>query len=916
MPWSLSFGKKSRYTNKGMLADSATGFSVTDSFANAMSLHWSRDQTPVNAAINSSLGTGLYWDAAMPGNSPQDAGFTFTFSTTPESGVDPSSAWNNADLWGQVHYGLAIDHPDSNLQAVAEFVQDGIAQLEARLRIDFAPGATPEEITAEKSAIVQLMTPDPAGGVPGTLDTTWFDNLSFETRVPFTTTFLESVGGANVLTDWIHSGSSYDFYVRGYEAVLSNWSTEISLAQAGLEYVLPNFYSVYAEGVYGQTEEMSLINSLGGHFVPNIRNQLGAALGSQESGKNRYAKYFKKFANTLVSLNSLEIVTNQGATAIAGTEVFNSIRDKYRNYIFSNSSLSLFANEADKAEMFPMHTNIAFSTDGSTRFMDMICDIGIETELMKAMIPDDDGFGSPTSGYLYIPDPGYSVQAPILNFMAANQSKKFAIDTEEYFRAGPPEMPPNITHTFNVQDLKMVNIVDWVNSSLEVSSPELNPNVWPSKKAVVIRDNREVQDILGAPLDPVPAPPGAMQGNMPGQSESKKMQALVKISEFVKDKTRSLKRLFAGTPAYSEVAFYKITKYAADWVRESKRETSYYIPNSSKLDICHFVDTQVRYGQPYTYTITPYMVVVGSEYNYHNITNPLGPDGAAIEIGVNLRSKLVLIEGRSTIIPKSSLTVLDAPPMPPDVLVYPYRGISNEISMMVNATAGSRAMKPVKVTPGDEADIVQQKIVQGRRDNKIKFRWDDLPSGFEVFRTTTRPKSYMDFQGSLRTFLSPNGATSAGFTDTIEPNIKYYYTFRTVDVHAHKSNPSPIFEIEMVGNERGLPFLETRIIDVEEEYIDERSKTLFSKPMRRYIQILPTTPQGLLNTEQSNIPLSVTDADGNTTTTVEGVEKITLGVADESLWNKTFRIRFTSKKTGRKIDLDVNFTVENRLTES
>ena len=152
---------------------------------------------------------------------------------------------------------------------------------------------------------------------------------------------------------------------------------------------------------------------------------------------------------------------------------------------------------------------------------------------------------------------------------------------------------------------------------------------------------------------------------------------------------------------------------------------------------------------------------------------------------------------------------------------------------------------------------------------------------------------------------------AGSFVDNIVPNQKYYYTARTVDVHGNLSNPTTVFEVEMISK-KGMPYLEFDTIDLQEEYISQQEKSLMKKPMRRYIQIIPTVPQGLLNVPLSNLPLQ--NAAGEDT--VNGVQSVVLGVSDEKLWGKKFRFRFTSKKTGRKIELDVNFTTEHQLNES
>jgi hypothetical protein len=102
----------------------------------------------------------------------------------------------------------------------------------------------------------------------------------------------------------------------------------------------------------------------------------------------------------------------------------------------------------------------------------------------------------------------------------------------------------------------------------------------------------------------------------------------------------------------------------------------------------------------------------------------------------------------------------------------------------------------------------------------------------------------------------------------------------------------------------GPPYMILNTVDFKEEEMRNKKPL---KSMRRYVQIIPTTPQGLLNVGASNLISA---------TTVKGVRNVVLGVADEKLWGKKFRFRFTSKKTGRKIDLDVNFRSEHQLKQS
>ena len=76
------------------------------------------------------------------------------------------------------------------------------------------------------------------------------------------------------------------------------------------------------------------------------------------------------------------------------------------------------------------------------------------------------------------------------------------------------------------------------------------------------------------------------------------------------------------------------------------------------------------------------------------------------------------------------------------------------------------------------------------------------------------------------------------------------------------------------------------------------------------MQIVPAFPQTLLNTEGLEGLDSVAKESrwGNP-------DLFKLGVQDESVWNKTFKIRLTSKKTGKKVDLKVKFENKHNSTE-
>ena len=119
--------------------------------------------------------------------------------------------------------------------------------------------------------------------------------------------------------------------------------------------------------------------------------------------------------------------------------------------------------------------------------------------------------------------------------------------------------------------------------------------------------------------------------------------------------------------------------------------------------------------------------------------------------------------------------------------------------------------------------------------------------------------------------------------------------FRTIDVHAGISNPSAIYEIELY-NDGGAGYPMIRHYDLS----SPNPKTT-TKSARKIIQIIPRIAQVFLNEEASGL------VDGGVVQPAAGNKNIVLGNQAEPLFGKKFKIRFTSKSTGKKVDLNVNF---------
>ena len=209
-------------------------------------------------------------------------------------------------------------------------------------------------------------------------------------------------------------------------------------------------------------------------------------------------------------------------------------------------------------------------------------------------------------------------------------------------------------------------------------------------------------------------------------------------------------------------------------------------------------------------------------------------------------------------------------------------------------------MSPIIINPDDS--FVFSKIAKSLKlppGAPLPFRSDDPPSQFQIFRITKHPEKYSDFAGKMirtvDTFLESKGIhlSSSTIIEGLKPNTKYYYTFRVIDIHGKMSNPSAIFKIELV-DEKGAIYLLVESVELE-----KTQNTQLSKGMKQIFNIVPRMAQGIFDASR------ITDM-----STANGLTSARLGLIEENLWGKKFKIRLISKKSGKKVDLNIIFKTE------
>jgi len=529
------------------------------------------------------------------------------------------------------------------------------------------------------------------------------------------------------------------------------------------------------------------------------------------------------------------------------------LNQKFSNILLSDKDFSLIKEYNEKREMFPMYVDIKFSTDKTTTIAQALKDTKLSnlfvTQVANRLISEE----NPT--FL---DCVQSIETNVQESPSSNLKRRVSITQQ------------------NKRIWDITTLIQQLGSSNEMLNGD---------SAIYLGDYQNQIDTMGTE-------------NSVFIKNLMSTIFIEKLRKIVKDKFRTYQQVMEGVPAYSETVLYRVAKFEGG--PNGTPIQNYYFPNSNEVDVLRFIDTQVKYGKQYSYVVYAYQFVIGNKYQYRNLTVPVSGETASFK--VYNEPSLVLFEHQFY-----SFTgkIIDDPPIPPDVNIVPYKGIDDKILIMMNSAVGNFVTDPVILNESEESIIDEIRVEKklGPRD-PIRFKADDHVSTFEIYRTEVVPKSYLDFQGQFRGLVrtdvdlnSKQSATSAAFVDTIEPNKKYYYIFRSIDNHNNFSNPTPIIRIEMV-NENGSIFMLKDTVD----FAQEKRET--SKSAKRFIQLVPNVLQASINEEASGFD--------KVSTAFETKDKIVLGISDEPLWGKTFKIRLTSKSTGKKMDFRVKFEHEHK----
>ena len=303
-----------------------------------------------------------------------------------------------------------------------------------------------------------------------------------------------------------------------------------------------------------------------------------------------------------------------------------------------------------------------------------------------------------------------------------------------------------------------------------------------------------------------------------------------------------LKGIFdVATMVDDQDLFFEIVKKDENGSIVQKFYTSFLTLNASSFE---FYDTQVKVGKFYS-------------YEFYSFRHYPSLDGN--QYGQIMRSPIPIFS-REIMITQPSLPVPDVSFSSEKDEVNKYK-ISILLNMNKNSENGTFVNNnfvefiPMSMNISNFYESLvswnTRKNMLDIMDSKPSFVYESQVGRYEIFRMTSHPTVGYENITVEPIFEEAVSGTQLVYIDTLEPFKKYYYVFRAINFYDYPSNPTPIYEVELIEDADEV-FLNMKVVN----FLDETQKKYKNfKSMMKYLQIIPSSNQttfdeaNLLNVE-------------------------------------------------------------------
>ena len=346
---------------------------------------------------------------------------------------------------------------------------------------------------------------------------------------------------------------------------------------------------------------------------------------------------------------------------------------------------------------------------------------------------------------------------------------------------------------------------------------------------------------------------------------------------------KNYKNILENEICENEIIVYKVEKYLNQVAGDPIQSFWFY----SDKELYEYYDIQIRKDQTYIYNLKSYVILYGTSYTLTEISS----DSEKIEALITLTPSFKITQISTDSV---KVNVSPKPQLEPAVRFFNESDSENKIKIYLDLQYGYKSSNYVPLNNEDEWRIAKQKT---NLEGKYDFQYSKEDGKFEVYRVKSKPSSYRDFEtAKILDVRGSRSSTSVIFYDIVASNTKYYYIFRALNSVNMPSNPTSVYEVELVKDSDDSK-VEVRTVNLQEEtiYHDKNFKNLF--------QIKPAFEQRVYE-------------DDTTLTSYKGkINDVTLGTAEDKVWGKRFKIRMKSKDTGKIVDFNIKFNLNKNKSK-
>ena len=501
---------------------------------------------------------------------------------------------------------------------------------------------------------------------------------------------------------------------------------------------------------------------------------------------------------------------------------------------------------------------------------------------------------------------------------------------------GQNEEIENISNTLNLKVVDIFEMLDYSLREYDTENKNFNFLIDNSEEATSQYDDKSIR---------------RLEKTIPTSKQMRFINDFVNQVDFI--------NTFRDQPLnsnskYSEVVAYRLEKIGGPGTGDANTQKpiqNFWFMNLDSVFEFQFFDNQVVYGEEYTYNLYKYVFIAGLEYAYNDIAvsrtiadlsvdgdatsdgwclemfNPqnsqpsapiflsrqitdLGntlaseaqinsPNRYVADISLSLVPSLKIVE---VPIFTKNVTILDAPTNKTGISPFYFLDNSRRIGFSSKYLPHLSSLFPTAINSKEEQYKNQFLSSYDLLDTEdITFESTSQPIELQIFRMNSKPSSLKSFDDHLLKTISlkiPN--QDAAFIDKtmidkVKTNTKYYYLFRIVNELDSPAHNSQIIEAELT-DDGGYRFATFNVI-----FENELEQSVFSNPIKKIKKIFNIIPN------INNFILDDTNIDYSKTASSQ-INNAQFGSKDADLvWDKRYKLRVTSKKTGKKLDINLTF---------